>query len=222
MALEIKICGLNDEAAMDAALAAGADLVGLVYFPPSPRHVGIERAAALAARARGKARIVVLTVDADDTLLADLVEGVKPDLVQLHGRESPNQAIFVQQLTGLPVMKALSVAETSDLDAIETYRGHVGSILLDARAPHDATRPGGNGRAFDWSILTGFEAGLPYMLSGGLDADNVAEALALARPTGIDVSSGVETRPGVKDPERIATFVAAARRAASTAQKVTT
>lgn len=211
--LEIKICGINDLAAMDAALEAGADMVGLVFFPPSPRNVSPEEGVRLAARARGRARVVALTVDADDTLLGTIRTAVAPDILQLHGRESPARVREIRERTGLPVMKAIPVAEAADLDAVASYAALAERILFDARPPKGATRPGGHGRTFDWSLLARVARTKPTMLSGGLDPENVAHAIRTARPDAVDVSSGVEKAPGVKDAEKIARFIENARTA---------
>jgi phosphoribosylanthranilate isomerase len=213
--VEIKICGIKDLSAMDAALKAGADMVGLVFFPPSPRNVSLAEGAALAARARGKARIVALTVDADDSLLDGIAAQVKPDLLQLHGKETPARVSEVRKRTGLPIMKALPVAEASDLDSVPAYAAVAERILFDARPPKDATRPGGHGATFDWTLLARVPRGRPIMLSGGLNPENVAIAIRTVRPDAVDVSSGVEQSPGVKDANKIAAFVANARAAAA-------
>lgn len=214
--LEVKICGIKDLAAMDAALAAGADLVGLVFFPPSPRSVSLEEAVPLAARARGRAQVVALTVDADDALLEGIAGRVGPDLFQLHGSETTGRTAEVRKQLGRAVMKALPIETASDLAAVPAYAAVADRILFDARAPKDATRPGGHGRPFDWSLLANVERAKPIMLSGGLDPDNVARAIEIVRPDAVDVSSGVESSVGVKDARRIAAFVANARAAAST------
>ncbi|MCJ2051227.1 phosphoribosylanthranilate isomerase [Methylobacterium sp. J-070] len=209
----VKICGLSNEATLAAALEAGADWIGLVHFPRSPRHVALDRAAALSARARGRAERVILLVDPDDALAAAAVAAVDPDLIQLHGGESPDRVAAIRALTGRPVMKALGIATRADLAAVSAYAAVADRILLDAKAPPDSILPGGNGLRFDWAILA--DAALPpgTMLSGGLDAGNVAEALARTRVGAVDVSSGVESAPGAKDPDKIAAFVAAARAA---------
>lgn len=213
--VEIKICGIKDLAAMDAALAAGADFVGLVFFPPSPRNVSPEEGAALAARARGKAKIVALTVDADDRLLDAIAEKAAPDLFQLHGAETPARVTELRRRLSRPMMKAVPVAEADDLKAVPAYAAVADWILFDARPPKDATRPGGHGRAFDWNLIASVERTKPVMLSGGLAPDNVGAAIRTTRPDAVDVSSGVERGPGVKDPEKIRTFVANARAAAA-------
>jgi phosphoribosylanthranilate isomerase len=211
MALIVKICGLKTPAALDAALAAGADLVGFVFFPPSPRHLGLEAARALRARVKGRAGVVALTVNATDQTLTDIVRELKPDMLQLHGNETPDRVVAVRTRFGLPVMKALPIATRRDLSPIRTYAHVADRLIFDARAPKSATRPGGLGKPFDWNLLAGINPGVPFMLSGGLDARNVAEAIAITNAPGVDVSSGVERAPGVKDPEKIRAFVRAAR-----------
>jgi len=218
--VEIKICGIKDLSAMDAALKAGADMVGLVFFPPSPRSVSLEEGAKLAARARGKARVVALTVDADDALLDGIATQVKPDLMQLHGKETPARVSEVRKRTGIPVMKALPVAEAADLDVVPAYEAVAEKILFDARPPKGATRPGGHGRAFDWTLLARVPRDKPVMLSGGLSPENVADAIRTVRPDAVDVSSGVEQSPGVKDAMKIEAFVKNARAAALVTEKV--
>jgi phosphoribosylanthranilate isomerase len=215
MALIVKICGLSTPQTLDAALYAGADMVGFVFFPPSPRHLQFDAARALGQRVRGRAQKVALTVDADETLLQSVVEALHPDILQLHGSESVAQIAAIRRKFGLPVMKAVPIAVKDDLARIGTYAGVADRLLFDARAPHDATRPGGLGNTFDWHLLMNVRPGVPFMLSGGLDADNVGEALRITRATGVDVSSGVERAPGVKDVDKIIAFVGAARSAAA-------
>jgi phosphoribosylanthranilate isomerase len=211
MPLSIKICGLKTPQALDVALDFGADLVGFVFFPPSPRHLGLEAARTLGQRVQGRAGKVALTVDANDDTLLDIVAALKPDMLQFHGSETPERVVAVRTRFGLPVMKALPIAERKDLSPIRQYAQVVDQLIFDARAPKDATRPGGLGRAFDWMLLEDVNAGIPFMLSGGLDADNVAEALHITRAPGVDVSSGVERAPGDKDPDKIRAFIRAAR-----------
>ena len=211
MPLTVKICGLKTPEALDAALESGADLVGFVFFPPSPRNLGLEAARLLGAQVQGRAGKVALTVDATDDALFAIVEALKPDMLQLHGKETPERVVQVRTRFGLPVMKALPIAERADLSPIREYAQVADRLLFDARPPREATRPGGLGRRFDWTLLAGISPGAPYMLSGGLDAGNVAEALRITRAPGVDVSSGVESAPGVKDPERIREFIRAAR-----------
>jgi phosphoribosylanthranilate isomerase len=215
MSLVVKICGLNSVEALDAALEAGADMVGFVFFEPSPRHLDLATARSLAARVHDRARKVALTVDAEDALLGSVVDALRPDILQLHGRESPERVSAIKQRFGLPVMKALAVEKASDLDAVASYAGVADRLLFDARAPREATRPGGLGQPFDWKLLQDITVRLPFMLSGGLDAANVAKAVAVTRPGGVDVSSGVEREAGRKDPDLIRAFVRAARHAAA-------
>ena len=211
MSVLIKICGLKTPDALDVALEAGADLVGFVFFPASPRHVGYEAVRLLAARVRGRAKKVALSVDASDEQLAAIIDALKPDLLQLHGQEAPERVTVVRTRFGLPVMKALPIAQKADLSPIRLYDKLADRLIFDARAPRDATRPGGLGKSFDWRLLENLKVGVPFMLSGGLDADNVAEALRITRAGGVDVSSGVERAPGEKDPDKIRAFVRAAR-----------
>jgi phosphoribosylanthranilate isomerase len=216
MSVLIKICGLKTFDALDVALAAGADLVGFVFFAPSPRHLGFEAARALGERVRGRARKVALSVDASDDELAASIEALKPDLLQLHGRETPGRVTTVRERFRLPVMKALAIAERADLTAIRLYDGVADRLIFDARAGAEATRPGGLGKRFDWRLLENVQTCAPFMLSGGLDAGNVAQALHITAAASVDVSSGVERAPGEKDPDKIRAFIAAARHAAST------
>lgn len=214
MALTVKICGLKTPDTLEAALAAGADMVGFVFFPPSPRHLGLEGARVLGEQVRGRALKVALTVDADDETIGAIVAALQPDLLQLHGKETTERVAVVRSRFGLPVMKALPIATRADLAPVRSYADVADRLIFDARAPQDATRPGGLGKPFDWRLLAGLDPGVPYMLSGGLDATNVAEALAVTQATGVDVSSGVERMPGEKDPDKIRAFIAAARAAA--------
>jgi phosphoribosylanthranilate isomerase len=216
----VKICGIKDLAAMDAALGARADMTGLVFFSPSPRAVTPDQARALAAAARGRAKVVALSVDADDALL-DVIERVaNPDFHQLHGSESPARVRDIRARFGKPVIKAIPVATAHDLDALPQYTGAADWILFDAKAPKDASRPGGHGRAFDWRLLEGVIRTTPVLLSGGLDPDNVTEAIRIVAPDGVDVSSGVERSLGEKDASRIHAFVRAARASAGALEKV--
>lgn len=210
----VKICGLSTETTLDAALDAGADLVGFVHFPKSPRHVALEQGRGLAQRARGRAQRVVLLVDPDDAMVAAAIEALDPDLIQLHGHETPQRVADIRARTGRPVMKAVGIAAIADLRALPAYAVVADRLLLDAKPPPGADLPGGNGRRFDWDILNGADLLAGTMLSGGLDAGNVGTALARTGLAAVDVSSGVEIRPGEKDPDRIAAFVAAARRGA--------
>jgi phosphoribosylanthranilate isomerase len=220
MAVEIKICGLSTPEALDVALESGADLVGFVFFPPSPRHLDFGAARALAKRVRGRAQRVALSVDADDAWLGASIEALAPDMLQLHGTEPPARVAAIRKKFGLPVMKAVAVEEKADLAAIAAYAGVADRLIFDARAPRAATRPGGLGKSFDWRLLENLDLQTPFMLSGGLDAGNVAEALRITRAPGVDVSSGVERAPGEKDLDKIRAFVRAVRPAAVGARKV--
>lgn len=214
MKVVVKICGLSTPEALDVALDAGADMVGFVFFPASPRHIGFEAAKRLGARIGSRAQRVALTVDATNHTLRDIVDALKPDLLQLHGRETPERVGAIRSRFGLPVMKAIPIAVRADLSPVRLYANFADRMLFDARAPREATRPGGLGNPFDWHLLQDLDLGVPFMLSGGLDAGNVAEALQITRAPGVDVSSGVERAPGQKDPEKIRAFVRAVRQAA--------
>src|SRR5271154_5459217 len=195
----VKICGLSTAPTLRAALDAGADMVGLVFFEKSPRFVGLAAARKLAAAARGRARIVALSVDAPDATLASIVDTVAPDILQLHGKESPERVAQIRRAFARPVMKALGVAEAGDFARAREYEEAADWLLIDAKPPKGATRPGGNGAPFDWRLARGFAPRLPWLLSGGLEPANVGEAIALSGASGVDVSSGVESAPGVKD-----------------------
>jgi len=213
MPLTIKICGLRTPEALDVALDSGADMVGFVFFPPSPRNLGLALARTLGEQVRGRAIKVALTVNANNDMLSDIVEALKPDMLQLHGKETPERVGVVRSRFGLPVMKAIPVAERKDLSPVRQYAQVADRLIFDARAPQEATRPGGLGKPFDWTLLRGIDPGVPFMLSGGLDASNVDEALRVTRAPGVDVSSGVERAPGEKDPDKIRAFIRAARAA---------
>jgi len=215
MSLTVKICGLSTPEALDVALDAGADMVGFVFFPPSPRNIAPAVAGSLGQRVHDRARKVALTVDADDALFEAIVENLQPDLLQLHGKESAARIDALRKRFGLPVMKAIPVETKSDLAAVGIYQSIVDRLLFDARAPREATRPGGLGKSFDWQLLENLDLDVPFMLSGGLDAGNVAEALRITRAPGVDVSSGIERAPGQKDPDKIRDFIRAAREAAA-------
>lgn len=216
MTTEVKICGLKTADTLAVALDAGADYVGLVFFPPSPRHVDdLHLARDLADQARGRAKIVALTVDADDALIDQLAADVRPDIFQLHGSETVARTSEIHARTGLQVMKVIKVRDAADADAARAYAtpdGPCPMVLFDAKAPPGAKLPGGNGLAFDWRHLEAVPAAIPYMLSGGLTAENVADAIRLTRARAVDVSSGVERAPGDKDPERIRAFIRAAKK----------
>jgi phosphoribosylanthranilate isomerase len=211
MSLIVKICGLSTPETLDAALVGGADMVGFVFFPPSPRHVTLDVARALGRQAKGRAVKVALSVDADDADLENSIDALKPDILQLHGKESVARVRDIKQKFGLPVMKALAVETRADLAALPGYAAVCDRILFDAKPPKDATRPGGLGAVFDWHLLEGLDLKLPFMVSGGLTAANVAEALRITRAGGVDISSGVESAPGIKDPDMIRAFIRAAR-----------
>ena len=214
----IKICGLATHDTMAAALQAGADMVGLNFFPKSPRHVTLADAANLARQAAGKALVVALVVDADDARLHEIARAVKPDMWQFHGKEPPERVAEVRARYALPVMKVLGVAAADDLDSIQRYSGIADRILLDAKPPKDAAYPGGHGQPFDWSILGELPPEQPFLLAGGLTPENVGSAIGAVRAlgvslAGVDVASGVESAPGVKDLTKIRAFVENARKA---------
>ena len=217
MRLDIKICGLKTPEAVDHAVALGATHIGFIFFGKSPRHIEPSDAGALADRVRGRAKIVSVSVDADNDELDEIMAMIRPDILQLHGRESPDRVLTVKAVTGLPVWKALSISEAGDLERIDDYDGIANRFLFDAKRPKNSELPGGNGVSFDWTLLKGLSERVDYMLSGGLDKDNVGEALRIARPTGIDLSSGVESSPGVKNLDMMDAFFAAVRTARVTA-----
>ena len=210
MSTTVKICGLTSPQGVAAAVSAGARYLGFVFFAKSPRHVTPEQAAALAAEVPLGIAKVGLFVNPDDALLQTVLAQVPLDMIQLHGSESPARVTEVRALTGLPVMKAVGVAEPRDLDALWDYGLVADMLLIDAKPPKDAELPGGNGLAFDWRLLAGRQVLKPWLLAGGLTPENVTQALRLTRAPGVDVSSGVESAPGVKDPDRIRDFIARA------------
>jgi phosphoribosylanthranilate isomerase len=214
----VKICGLSTPDTLEASLAAGADLIGLVHFPKSPRHVDLDLGAALSRQVRGRAERVALLVDPDDALVRAVVAALDPDWLQLHGNESPERVAAVKARTGRPVMKALGIATADDLARAARYASVADRLLYDAKPAPGAVLPGGNGHPFDWALLAGAGRDHPFMLSGGLTPETVAEALAVTAAQAVDVSSGVESSPGRKDPDRIAAFVAAAKKAAAEPQ----
>lgn len=207
---DAKICGITTVEALDAALTGGARFVGLVFHSKSPRHLSLESAAALAARARGRADIVAVTVDADDALLGDIARVVRPDWLQAHGRESPARTATLKRHAARGVIKALGIGRSDDLAAIPAYEAAADHLLFDAKPPPGAGMPGGNAQAFDWTILAGQRLARPWFLSGGLTPANVSEAIRTSGAALVDVSSGVESAPGLKDPALIARFLAAA------------
>jgi phosphoribosylanthranilate isomerase len=213
MTTRVKICGLSTVATLVSALDAGADLVGLVFFPKSPRHLEVGEAAALARHVAGRAEIVALTVNADDALLDQIMADVQPDLIQVHGQETPERVAAIRARTGKPVMKAIAVATAADAAKALAFRGIADLILFDAKAPKGADLPGGNGVTFDWRALDGIKDQVPWMLSGGLTPETIAEAIRLTGARMVDVSSGVESASGVKDPDLMRRFIAAAKTA---------
>jgi phosphoribosylanthranilate isomerase len=211
MSLIVKICGLSTRETLDAALQAGADMVGFVFFPPSPRHLAPDTARELGRQVEQRAIKVALTVDADDATLQAIVEALQPDILQLHGHETPARLAEIKRKFGREVMKALPVERATDLAVLPDYADVADRILFDARPPKGATRPGGLGAVFDWHLLEQLDLKLPFMVSGGLHAGNVAEAIRITRAGGVDVSSGVERAAGIKDIAMIQDFVRAAR-----------
>jgi len=222
MGVQVKICGVTTGEAADAAIRARADFLGLVFHPASPRHLAPEQAAALAARAKGAVRLVALLVDPADEAVSAAVSAARPDFLQLHGGEAPARVAEIRAKFGLPVIKALAVADIADLAQVPIYEDAADMLLFDAKAPAQASRPGGHGAAFDWRMLRGRRFRKPWLLAGGLDVGNVARALATAEAPGVDVSSGVESAPGVKDAEMIRAFVEAAKNARFASQTTET
>ncbi len=214
MNVKVKICGIRDEDTLETVIDAGADFFGLVFFPPSPRHVDMETAARLAAQARGRISIVALTVDADDALLQEIAQRVRPDFLQLHGAETPERAGHISEILEAPLIKAFRIRSMQDLEAVRPWRGHMAFPLFDAWVDEARAQglPGGTGHAFDWSLLEGWDG--DFMLAGGLTPENVGEAIRTTGASMVDVSSGVEKVRGVKDPDRIRAFVKAVRAAA--------
>jgi phosphoribosylanthranilate isomerase len=210
---EAKICGVKTPEAVAAALDGRAAAIGFNFFPKSPRYLDPETAARLAAPARGRARTVAVLVDPDDALLDRLLASFRPDLLQLHGSETPSRAAQIAARTGLGVVKVLPVSDSSDVAAAAAYEGVVEHLMFDTKPPKDAVMPGGHGVAFDWSVLSGRRFARPWLLAGGLDPWNVGEALRISGAPLADVSSGVERGPGVKDPALISAFLQAVRRA---------
>ena len=213
MPVEVKICGLSTPETVEGAIAAGADFIGLVFFPASPRHVDLISARELAAMARGRAKVVALIVDASDQLIQNIAQHVAPDYFQAHGHEDPERVAAIRHITGIPVIKAIKVLDAPDVAAAGEFREAANMILFDAKSPTDIADalPGGNGRAFDWSLLGNEGARKRFMLSGGLTPETVTRAIKLTAAPIVDVSSGVESSPGIKDLGRIAAFIAAAR-----------
>jgi phosphoribosylanthranilate isomerase len=212
--LIIKICGIKAEAILDAAIEAGADMVGFVHFARSPRHLELDPIGELISLARGRVETCVLLVNPDNTLVAQ-VAALGPDWIQLHGPETPHRVETIRDEAGIAILKACPIGNAGDVAAVAGFSDCADRILLDAKAPKDATRPGGLGAPFDWALLKALDPALSFMLSGGLTPDNVAAAITATRPMGVDVSSGVETAPGVKDAKLVRSFIEAARAASA-------
>jgi phosphoribosylanthranilate isomerase len=218
MTVQVKICGLTRPEDAAAVVAAGADFAGLVFHPGSPRHLRPEQARAIAERLRGRVRIVALLADPTDTAVAEAVAAAKPDFIQLHGSESPGRVAELRARFGKPVIKAIGISDDADFAPLAGYEDVSDMLLFDAK-PAAGAVPGGRGRAFDWQLLRKRTISRPWLLAGGLDAANVARAIACAGARGVDVSSGVESAPGVKDGAAIRAFVAAARTAEFAAEE---
>lgn len=206
MSPDIKICGLKTPEAVDRALERGATHIGFIFFEKSPRYIEPDLAGALAERARGKAKVVAVTVDPTNDDLDEIMALVKPDMLQLHGNESPERVLTIKAVHNVPVMKAMSVRDADDLKRVESYIGIADRFLFDAKPPAGSVLPGGNGVSFDWSLMSWLDDRVDYMLSGGVNKDNVAEALASTKASGIDLSSALESAPGVKDLGKIDQF----------------
>ena len=213
MSIEVKICGINSAEAADATLVARADFAGLVFHLSSPRQVNGEQAASLAARLRGRTRIVALLCDPRDEEVAAAVKAARPDFIQLHGKETPERVAAIRAQFAVPVMKVIAISESSDLAVVSSYEKVADRLLFDAKPPSAAAREGGHGTAFDWQLLHGRSFSRPWLLAGGLNSQNVARAIQIAGAPGVDVSSGVETSPGVKSAALIHDFVKNARSA---------
>ncbi|WP_043624299.1 phosphoribosylanthranilate isomerase [Ensifer sp. ZNC0028] len=213
MKTQVKICGLKTAEAAERAVALGASHVGFIFFPKSPRNIEPDDAGRIADRIRGQAKIVAVTVNADNDELDEIVSALNPDILQLHGSEDADRLLTVKAIYGLPVMKAFSVREASDLQKIDAYIGIADRFLFDAKPPKGSELPGGNGVSFDWKLLDALDGSVDYMLSGGLNADNIGEAMAQTSARAIDISSGVESAPGVKDLKLMESFFNAVRQA---------
>jgi phosphoribosylanthranilate isomerase len=213
MTTQVKICGINSVESADAAVRAGANFAGLVFHPKSPRALNMEQARSLSERMKGRTRVVALMVEPDDATLNAMIANTRPDFIQLHGNESVMRVGEIKSTTGLPIIKVISVAEASDLSGASAYEAVADILMFDAKAPVNATREGGHGAAFDWQLLKGRTFSRPWLLAGGLNAENVARAVSISGAPGVDVSSGVETSPGVKNPEMIRAFIENARNA---------
>jgi phosphoribosylanthranilate isomerase len=214
LSAEVKICGLKTLEHLEAAIGAGASYYGMVFFPPSPRNISLEQASVLGEAGRGHITSVALTVDAGDTQIDAIMAAAEPDMIQLHGRETPERAAEIRKRSGRPVIKAISIEKPGDAERAAAFDGAADLILFDAKAPKASPIPGGNGLAFDWRLLAPLRGKMRFMLSGGLNAGNVAEAIALTGAAIVDVSSGVEITPGEKDTALIRDFIRASRAAA--------
>lgn len=210
----IKICGIKSHEILEAVIAAGADMVGFVHFPRSARHVEIDPLTELISAARGRVETAVLLVNPDNSKVAEIA-AFDPDWIQLHGPESPHRVETIRAEAGIPILKAVGIGSAEDLAQLADYDAVCDRLLLDAKAPKNSELPGGRGVTFDWNILRALDPDLPFMLSGGLTPENVAEAIKMIHPFGVDVSSGVESAPGVKDATLIARFISKARAAAA-------
>ncbi|HMK89115.1 MAG TPA: phosphoribosylanthranilate isomerase [Methylocystis sp.] len=213
----VKICGLSTPETLEAAIAAGADMAGFMFYQKSPRHIDPATARRLGQIAADRIQKVALSVDADDAALAAMIEALAPDYLQLHGSETPERVAAVKARFGLAIIKAIGVASAADVASSAAY-GAADMLIFDAKPAPDASLPGGNGVVFDWRLMHGAAPGKPWLLSGGLDEFNVAEAIGIVGAPGVDVSSGVERARGVKDVGRIAAFVAAARKTSADSQ----
>ncbi|HTW33043.1 MAG TPA: phosphoribosylanthranilate isomerase [Rhizomicrobium sp.] len=211
MAVLVKICGITSVEAADAAVKARADFAGLVFHRKSPRYLDPVHAGIIAGRLKDRVRTAALLVDPSDEEIAGVAVVVKPDFLQLHGSETPARVGAVKSRFGIPVIKVFAIADAGDFANVAAYNDAADMFLFDAKAPEAATRPGGHGAAFDWQLLRGRSFARPWLLAGGLNAENVARAIRTSEAPGVDVSSGVETAPGAKSPELIRSFVEAAR-----------
>jgi phosphoribosylanthranilate isomerase len=212
--LIVKICGIKTEAILDAAIEAGADMVGFVCFPRSPRHLELDPIGELISLARGRVETCVLLVNPDNTLVAQ-VAALGPDWIQLHGPETPHRVEAIREEAGIAILKVCHIGGPEDVAAVASFAECADRLMLEAKPPKDATRPGGLGLTFDWSLLKALDPELSFMLSGGLTPDNVGEAIRAAHPMGVDVSSGVESSPGVKDAKLVRSFIEKARAASA-------
>ena len=213
MSVQVKICGINSVESADAVVRTGADFAGLVFHSGSPRNLRADQAQSLSARLRGRVRVVALLADANDEAIALAVSAAAPDFLQLHGRERPARVAEIRGRFGKLVIKAIAVADANDLSDVADYEHAADMLLFDAKAPSNAARPGGHGAAFDWQLLHGRSFSRPWLLGGGLNAENVARAIEVSGAEYVDVSSGVETAPGMKSADMIGVFVAATKAA---------